>query len=149
CVDELKKLFYEGWGYGQMLAHCQKKWHYPKRTFDNHYKEAQEAYLDERQTINDEIMNERIAREKKAVKSAVMGRDDILVNLSKIGRGEAWKVGNEIIAPNASDRINAMRNISRMQGYDAPERVDHTTQGEKINKTEVVWKFTSAKKKDE
>jgi len=48
---------------------------------------------------------------------------------SNIAKGKAWKSGNVMIVPNASDRMKACDYLSKIDGAYAPQKIDNTIKG--------------------
>lgn len=123
-IDIIVEHINSGKTYSQSLKFFVDNWGVPESTFTNYWNEAKEVHQKQREAIKKAEMEERIRLGKEAVKREIMTRNEVLETLTKLGKGEAWKVGSEIIAPTASERINAMKEISRMQGYYEPEKVE-------------------------
>ena len=71
--------------------------------------------------------------EKERLKSAILTKFERMEIASNIARGKAWKSGNVMIVPSASDRMKACDYLSKIDGDYAPTKTDLTTGGEKIN----------------
>lgn len=125
CVEALLKEIRKGTSHSNCFAYFSNKWHYPKRTFDNHWGEAQKHYNKEREAINKKIQSQRIEAEKEAVKRDIMTRLDILERLSNIARGRVVVTrADEHFEPSQAEQIRAMETINRMQGYNDADRLE-------------------------
>lgn len=127
CIEVLVSEMRNGSTHAECLAKYSSKWHYPNRTFSNHWKEAQEVYNDERREVNDKVKSVRIKAEKEVVKRDVMGRLDILERLTKIANGDVvvTRAGDHY-EPTQAEQIRAMETINKMQGYNEAEKLDVT-----------------------
>lgn len=127
CIEVLLKEIRRGVTHSKCFAELSGKWHYPKRTFENHWSEAQEIYNKERREINDEVMRASTEKEKESAKRNIMTRLDILENLTKIALGYHVRVGaGEQFTPTAGEQIRAMETINRMQGYNEADKLEVT-----------------------
>src|SRR5690625_5884705 len=120
-IDIIVEHINSGRTYPQSLKFFVDNWGVPESTFSKYWNEAKEVHRKRREAIKKAEMEERIRLGKEAVKREIMTGNEVLETLTKLGKGEAWKVGSEIIAPTSSDSIYAMKEISRMQGYYKPE----------------------------
>ena len=126
------------------VERCRKN----RRTVERYVKEAK-AYNNERIRRQEGIRNEVLqVKTKEAFFAAVLTRKESLVVLSKIAKGEGRRVLGEVFAPTDGDRIRAIQQLSKMQGWET-EKVDVTTGGKEfyqsiqieiIDKTEKVEK---------
>ena len=109
------------------------------------------SYVTEAQKYNKErLIREESKREKaqddakiKSLKSAILTRNESLETLSNIAKGNARKVSEEVIIPTDGDRIRAIQQLSKMQGWET-EKIDVTTKGDAIN---TAVKVTIVEKK--
>jgi len=119
-----------------------------RRTVERYAKDAKE-YNRERirkhESVKDKVLE---TKTKEAFFAAVLTRKESLVVLSKIAKGEGRRVLGEVFAPTDGDRIRAIQQLSKMQGWET-EKVDVTTGGKEfyqsiqieiIDKTEKVEK---------
>ena len=127
CIEVLVSEMRNGSTHAECLAKYSSKWHYPQRTFSNHWKEAQEVYNKERREINNKVKSVRIEKEKEAVKRNIMTRLDILERLTTIAVGDHFRIGaGESYQPTAAEQIRAMETINKMQGYNEAEKLEVT-----------------------
>ena len=67
--------------------------------------------------------------EKERLKSAILTKFERMEIASNIAKGKAWKSGNVMIVPNASDRMKACDYLSKIDGDYAPQKIDNTIKG--------------------
>lgn len=61
--------------------------------------------------------------EKERLKSAILTKLERMEIASNIAKGKAWKSGDVIIVPNASDRMKACDYLSKIDGDYAPAKI--------------------------
>lgn len=108
-----------------MLAFV-SKFKLTEQTFVRYWKTANEAYQEQRETINRQKMDESIANEMEAVKSLVLDKYDRLKIAEDIAQGKAKKIEGTLIVPSPSDRLRALDYLSRVHGDYAPTKVAAT-----------------------
>jgi len=64
--------------------------------------------------------------EKERLKSAILTKFERMEIASNIAKGKAWKSGNVMVVPNASDRMKACDYLSKIDGDYAPTKVAET-----------------------
>ena len=64
--------------------------------------------------------------EKERLKSAILTKLERMEIASNIAKGKAWKSGNVMVVPNASDRMKACDYLSKIDGDYAPTKVAET-----------------------
>jgi len=62
--------------------------------------------------------------EKERLKSAILTKFERMEIASNIAKGKAWKSGNVMIVPNASDRMKACDYLSKIDGDYAPSKTE-------------------------
>jgi len=124
CIDILLSEYKKGVSRSDCMSKYVDEWQISTRTFDRYWKEVKEKFEQEKKIIRQAELKERIKLGKERAHLEIMSKNEVLETLTKLGKGEAWKVGNEIIAPTANERINAIREISKLQGYYEPEEVE-------------------------
>lgn len=132
-LEELKKS--PLLSFAEMWRKYGRKWQKSERTFARDWELAQKQLKNYQKTINDKVIEETTQTEIEERKKGVLNKIQALEILSKISKGEAVKVDGKIILPTYKDRISAITQLSKMEGWDAPTKHDHTTQGEKMNNT--------------
>ena len=64
--------------------------------------------------------------EKERLKSAILTKLERMEIASNIAKGKAWKSGNVMVVPNASDRMKACDYLSKIDGDYAPTKIAPT-----------------------
>lgn len=100
----------------KVVAQFCRKFQIKDRAFYNHWKVAGDEYSIERQAI--ESKKAAIVSESaiKAVKRDIMEKDERMEILSKMAKGVARRVGDEIIIPTDGDRRGAIDLLNKMDG---------------------------------
>lgn len=118
CIELIVKHIDNGLTYSESLDYFVQKWATPRSTFVNYWNEAQEIHSERRERIENEKMIATIEAEKEAVNRNILSKLDALEILTEIAT-------NQIISDkgntNDADRINAIKTINQMQGYNAPK----------------------------
>lgn len=91
-----------------------------RRTFDKDWKKAQEQLKEYQDAINKAKLEESIKQEIKAVKRDILNKLDAQEILTKIAKGVATRVEDKIVVPSASERVKAVSELSKMQGWNDP-----------------------------
>ena len=120
CVELIVSQINEGMTYIESYRKNSENWNYPESTFSRHWKKAVEIQREQRKKINDKIFRKTVRHEMNRLNESIIKKDEALEILSKLAKGEAWKVGDNIIAPSASERISAIKQMSLMEGWDVP-----------------------------
>lgn len=110
----------------EILAKYGKIWHVSKRTFDRHWKTAQERYAERQKEIQNKLAEQSMATALERQKKAILTKEQRMEIASKIAKGEAWKVQGNLIIPNGSDRLKALDYLSKIDGDYAPTKQEHT-----------------------
>jgi len=63
--------------------------------------------------------------EKERLKSSILTKFERMEIASNIARGKAWKSGNVMIVPNASDRMKACDYLSKIDGDYAATKIEN------------------------
>ena len=100
----------KGIGYKDCLGVIGAKWGTPSTTFDRYWKEANSRHLVTQQAIQNQIAIESTDAEKERLKLAILTKDQSLKILSDLA----------MTAEKDSDKINAVKTISDMQGWKSP-----------------------------
>ena len=96
------------------VVFCRKN----RRTVERYIKKAKEynkSRLQQQEKAKDEVL---LTEAKESVKKAILNREESLEILSKIAKGDARKVGTDVFVPTDSDRTRAIRQLSKMQGWE-------------------------------
>lgn len=62
--------------------------------------------------------------EKERLKMDILTKFERMKIASDIGRGKAWKVGDDVIKPNANDRLKALDYLSKVDGDYAATKLE-------------------------
>ncbi len=89
-----------------------------KVTFTKDWKQAQALLKEYQRTINDEKLKESIKQEKKAVKRNILSKHDAMEILTTIAKNAFGK---------ENDRIKAIAELSKFEGWYEPKKIDITT----------------------
>lgn len=110
-----------------------RNWTLSESSFKRYWKDANEAYKEALNKRQAELNALTTDLEKERLKSAILTKFERMEIASNIAKGKAWKSGNVMIVPNASDRMKACDYLSKIDGDYAPTKTDITTGGDKIN----------------
>ena len=125
--------------YIQMWGKYEEKWGLGQTTFDKDWNKAQnrlKAHLEEVQKAKIGIV---IATEKEAVKRAILDKHEVLEILSEIALGRPKKIEGQIILPSANERRAAIETMAKFQGWFAPTKLDHTSNGKEITNKVIIY----------
>ena len=109
-----------------ILSHFVVKCRKDRRTVERYYKKAQEynqTRIDKQEKARDEVLVEKA---KEAIKSAIISRNEALEILSKIASGGGRKVEGELMIPTDSERVRAIGQMGKMQGWETPIKTAFT-----------------------
>lgn len=128
-IDAIIKGIEQGKDRGKLLATIAKKWQISNRTFDRHWKTANEQHLVKQQAIKEKLTAIDTAAAIESRKKAIMTSDQRKELLTKIANGElkikkpfviAGKIMEYPAEPDASDRLKAIAELNKMDGDYAP-----------------------------
>lgn len=119
----------KGITFSDCLALNGTKWQLSQRTFARYWKKANEAHKDVLNKRQKELADISIEAEKERLKMAILTRHERMKIASDIGKGKAWKVGDEILIPTSSDRLRALDYLSKVEGDYAPIKSETTLNG--------------------
>jgi hypothetical protein len=101
---------------GKVLAKFGKQWQIPTRTLDRLWKQAKEYNL-KRTDKQEKAKNEELTVEaRESIKKGILTRDESLKLLSGIAKKSRY----------ASDRVRAITQLAKMEGWDAPAKNELT-----------------------
>lgn len=103
------------------LAKIVKKWQISTRTFDRHWKTANEAYKQRQESIQKTLTAKSTEAAIKRQNEAILTKEERMVIASKIARGEGWRVGKNVLAPSAGDRLRALDWLAKVEGDYMPK----------------------------
>lgn len=110
----------------ECLATIGKKWQISDRTFDRHWKKAQEQHKDRQRNTQKVIADVTMAATVERLKTAILSKDEALEILTKIAQ-EATKETPAGKASAKSEQISAIKTIAEMEGWTAPVKTDNKT----------------------
>ena len=92
------------------------------RLYDKYYQEAQQ----ERNRLKADM---GIKKVEQAVNEAILTRNERMEIASNIAKGKAWRVGDQLMIPSASDRLKALEYLSKVDGDFAATKHDIKVEG--------------------
>ena len=105
------------------------------RSVEGYLKQAKEynrSRIQKQEEAKDAIL---LNDAEEAIKLGILSRNECLKTLSNIARGDTRTVGDNTVVPTDGDRIRAITQLSKMQGWEAPQKVAETdVQGNDIVK---------------
>jgi hypothetical protein len=103
-----------------------KTWQISNRTADRIYREAKDYNL-KRVKAQEKIKNEILAKSAEdTIKEAIISRVEAMKILTEIANGAKRTVDDEIIVPSDGDRIRAIQQLAKMEGWESAQKVDLT-----------------------
>lgn len=106
----------KGITFSDCLALNGTKWQLSQRTFARYWKDANEAYKEVLNKRQKELADISTEVEKERLKMAILTKHERMKIASDIGKGKAWKVGDEILIPTSNDRLRALDYLSKIDG---------------------------------
>lgn len=110
----------------EVLSYFAVKCRKNDRTIERYVQKAKEynkSRLDRAESIKADAEDEET---KKAAKKAILSRFKSLEILSNIANGTGRKAGDEILIPSDGDRIRAIQQLAKMEGWEAPTKTAQT-----------------------
>lgn len=95
-----------------------------KQTFNKFWKQANDKYSEQRQSVEAAKMEQIITTEREAVKRDIMGVMEAKEILSKMARGTGRSLNGQIFYPSETERTRAIDLLSKMNGWNAPTEVE-------------------------
>ncbi len=102
------------------------KFNCSRPTFSKYWKEANERHIEAQnklQRVKDDIY---IESEKEAIKRNILQKHEALEILSKIAKGVAKKVNEQIIIPTSTEQRGAIETMAKIEGWYAPTKIAET-----------------------
>ena len=93
-------------------------------TIKRRYYEAKEynkTRIQKQEKIKDKVLTNET---QENTKSAILSRERSLEILSVIAEGKVRKLVEDMFLPSDGDRIRAIQQLSKMQGWDAPKEIN-------------------------
>jgi hypothetical protein len=97
-------------------------------TFNIDWKKANATHSEYRESIKNKIIDASAKEEIKAVKRNILSKHDALEILTEIAQGKVKKVEGTLIIPSPSDRKGAIESIAKIEGWNAPNKLDISTE---------------------
>ncbi|MDR2586370.1 MAG: hypothetical protein LBC84_09200 [Prevotellaceae bacterium] len=104
------------------VVNCRKN----RRTIERYVKQAKQynkTRLNKQEQAKEKVLVEEA---KESIKRAILTRYESLETLSTIAKGTARKIGEDVIIPSDGDRIRAIQQLAKMEGWEAPIKTDNT-----------------------
>ena len=135
-LEELKKS--PLLSYGVIWGKYEVKWGKGQTTFDKDWKQAQKELKDWQKTINEEVAKQVISAEVEERKKDLFAKMDALKILADIARGKGMKIDGEKFIPSYRERISAIAQLSKMEGWEAP--IKQEVKGDfNVTEVKIVW----------
>jgi len=135
-LEELKKS--PLLSYGEVWGRYKVKWGKGQTTFDKDWKQAQKELKDWQRTINDEVAKQVISTEVEERKKDLFAKMDALKILADIARGKGREIDGEKFFPSYRERISAITQLSKMEGWEAP--IKQEVKGDfSVTEVKIVW----------
>ena len=135
-LEELKKS--PLLSYGEMWGKYEVKWGKGKTTFDKDWKKAQKGLKEWQRTINDGVIRQEISAEIEVRKKDLLAKFDALKILADIAKGKGREIDGEKFFPSYRERISAITQLAKMEGWDAP--IKQEVNGDfNISEVKIVW----------
>ena len=97
-----------------------------ENSFIKYWKLANEAYLEQREAINNAKLEQSIESEKEAVKRNILSKHDALEILSDIAKGKHKKVEGHLVIITANEQRGAIETMAKLNGWEAPKKTETT-----------------------
>ena len=135
-LEELKKS--PLLSYGEMWGKYEVKWGKGKTTFDKDWKQAQKQLQEWQNSINAEVAKQVVSAEIEVRKKDLLAKFDALKILADIAKGKGREIDGEKFFPSYRERISAITQIAKMEGWDAP--IKQEVNGDfSISEVKIVW----------
>ena len=123
-LEELKKS--PLLSYGEMWGKYEVKWGKGKTTFDKDWKQAQKQLQEWQNSINAEVAKQVVSAEIEVRKKDLLAKFDALKILADIAKGKGREIDGEKFFPSYRERISAITQLAKMEGWDAPVKQEVT-----------------------
>lgn len=123
-LEELKKS--PLLSFGKMFSKYSAKFSKTEKTFSKDWKQAQKEFKEWQKTINEEVSKQLISAEVEERKKDLFAKMDALKILADIARGKGMRIDGEKFIPSYRERISAIAQLSKMEGWDAPVKQEVT-----------------------
>lgn len=102
------------------------KFNCSRPTFSKYWKEANERHIEAQNKLQKVKDNIYIEAEKEAIKRNILQKHEALEILSKIAKGVAKKVNEQIIIPTSTEQRGAIETMAKIEGWYAPTKIAET-----------------------
>jgi hypothetical protein len=106
-----------------------------KQTFNKFWKQANEAYKEQREAINEAKFSDSVETEKEALKTLILDKVARMKIAEEIAMGKAKRVEGQIVMPSFADRMKALDYLSKIEG-------DYTAIKQEVNITTPTINYT-------
>ena len=128
--------------YGVTWGKYEVKWGKGQTTFDKDWKQAQKELKDWQKTINEEVAKQVISAEVEERKKDLFAKMDALKILADIAKGKGREIDGEKFFPSYRERISAITQLSKMEGWEAP--IKQEVKGDfSVTEVKIVWEGES------
>lgn len=135
-LEELKKS--PLLSYGVIWGKYGATWGKGQTTFDKDWKQAQKELKDWQKTINEEVAKQVISTEVEERKKDLFAKMDALKILADIAKGKGREIDGEKFFPSYRERISAITQLSKMEGWEAP--IKQEVKGDfRVTEVKIVW----------
>lgn len=115
-----------------------QKYDFSETTFVSDWKKANKDLETWQNKVNSEVQKQEIQMEVEARKGNILTKIEALAVLSQIARGEPIKKDNEKYYPSFRDQINAVTQLAKIEGWEAPTKQE--VKGDfSISEVKIIW----------
>lgn len=115
-----------------------QKYDFSETTFVSDWKKANKELEMWQNKVISEVQKQEIQIEVEARKENVLTKIEALAVLSQIARGEPIKRGSEKYYPTFRDQINAVTQLAKIEGWEAPTKQE--VKGDfSVTEVKIVW----------
>ena len=138
-LEELKKS--PLLSFGEMFSKYSVKFSKTEKTFSKDWKQAQKQLQEWQKTINEEVSKQMVSAEVEERKKDLFAKMDALKILADIARGKGVRIDGEKFIPSYRERISAIAQLSKMEGWEAP--IKQEVKGDfSVSEVKIVWEGT-------
>ena len=124
--------------FGEMFSKYSVNFSKTEKTFSKDWKQAQKELKAWQRTINDEVIRQEISAEIEVRKKDLLAKFDALKILADIAKGKGREIDGEKFFPSYRERISAITQLAKMEGWDAP--IKQEVNGDfSISEVKIVW----------
>lgn len=135
-LEELKKS--PLLSYGVIWGKYGATWGKGQTTFDKDWKQAQKQLQEWQNSINAEVAKQVISAEVEERKKDLFAKIDALKILADIAKGKGREIDGEKFFPSYRERISAITQLSKMEGWEAP--IKQEVKGDfSVTEVKIVW----------